>query len=169
MKNHRNIDVWLERGCHLTAVGLSVTAAFLLRFDFTIPAGVLPILKQALLIAILVKLPIFDWVGFYRSLRRFASIPDLYLVFLGNVAGSVLFAAVTMFWIGPAMPRSVLVWTPSCAVWPRHWCAFQYESVTRPSGNIPVWSAPASSSMELAARVRSWFAKSIPTVARGTK
>ncbi len=109
MKNHRNIDVWLERACHLTAVALSVTAAFLLRFDFTIPAGVLPILKQALLIAILVKLPIFDWVGFYRSLRRFASIPDLYLVFLGNVAGSVLFAAVTMFWIGPAMPRSVLV------------------------------------------------------------
>lgn len=109
MKNHRNIDVWLERACHLTAVGLSVTAAFLLRFDFAIPAGVMPILKQALLIAILVKLPIFDWVGFYRSLRRFVSIPDLYLVFLGNVAGSVLFAAVTMFWIGPAMPRSVLV------------------------------------------------------------
>jgi FlaA1/EpsC-like NDP-sugar epimerase len=109
MKNHRNIDVWLERACHLTAVGLSVTAAFLLRFDFAIPAGVMPILKQALLIAILVKLPIFDWVGFYRSLRRFASIPDLYLVFLGNVTGSVLFAAVTMFWIGPAMPRSVLV------------------------------------------------------------
>ena len=109
MKNHRNIDVWLERACHLMAVGLSVTAAFVLRFDFAIPAGVMPILKEALLIAILVKLPIFDWVGFYRSLRRFASIPDLYLVFLGNVAGSVLFAAVTMFWIGPAMPRSVLV------------------------------------------------------------
>jgi FlaA1/EpsC-like NDP-sugar epimerase len=109
MKNHRNIDVWLERACHLMAVGLSVTAAFLLRFEFAIPAGVMPILKQALLIAILVKLPIFDWVGFYRSLRRFVSIPDLYLVFLGNVAGSVLFAAVTMFWIGPAMPRSVLV------------------------------------------------------------
>src|SRR5260370_31887431 len=69
----------------------------------------MPMVKEAVLIAILVKLPIFDWVGFYRSLRRFVSIPDLYLVFLGNVAGSVLFAAVTMFWIGPAMPRSVLV------------------------------------------------------------
>ena len=34
-ENHRNIDVWLERACHLTAVGLSVTAAFLLRFDFS--------------------------------------------------------------------------------------------------------------------------------------
>jgi FlaA1/EpsC-like NDP-sugar epimerase len=109
VKNHRNIDVWLERACHLTVAGLSVTAAFLLRFDFVIPASVIPILKQALLIAILVKLPIFDWVGFYRSLRRFVSIPDLYLVFLGNVAGSVLFAAMSMFWIGPAMPRSVLI------------------------------------------------------------
>jgi len=103
MKNHRNSDVWLERACHLAAVGLSVTAAFLLRFDFEIPASVIPILKQGLLIAILVKLPIFDWVGSYRSLRRFVSIPDLYLVFLGNVAGSVLFAAVSMFWVGPVI------------------------------------------------------------------
>ena len=37
MKNHRNIDVWLERASHLAVVGLSVTAAFLLRFDFTHP------------------------------------------------------------------------------------------------------------------------------------
>jgi hypothetical protein len=109
MKNHRNSDVWLERACHLTVVGLVVTAAFLLRFDFSLPATVIPILKQAVLIAILLKLPIFDWVGFYRGLRRFVSIPDLCLVFLGNLAGSVLFAAVSMFWIGPALPRSVLV------------------------------------------------------------
>jgi FlaA1/EpsC-like NDP-sugar epimerase len=109
MKNHRNNDIWIERACHLAAVGLSVTAAFALRFDLSIPASVIPTLKQALLIAILAKLPIFDWVGFYRTLRRFVSIPDLYLVFLGNAAGSVLFAAVSMFWIGPAMPRSVLI------------------------------------------------------------
>jgi FlaA1/EpsC-like NDP-sugar epimerase len=109
MKHHRNIDVWLERASHLAVVGLSLTAAFLLRFDFAIPASVLPIWKQTLLIAILVKLPIFDWVGFYRSLRRFVSIPDLYLVFLGNVAGSLLLAATSMFWTGPAMPRSVLI------------------------------------------------------------
>ena len=109
MKNHRNLDIWLERACHLTVVGLSVAAAFFLRFDFAIPAGVIPILKQALLIAIVVKLPIFDLIGFYRGLRRFVSIPDLYLVFLGNLAGSVLFVTVSMFWIGPPMPRSVLM------------------------------------------------------------
>src|SRR5215471_15400821 len=109
MKNHRNFDIWLERACHLTVVGLSLAVAFLLRFDFSLPAALIPILKQALLIAILVKLPIFDLIGFYRSLRRFVSIPDLYLVFLGNVAGSVFFIAVSMLWIGSTMPRSVLI------------------------------------------------------------
>jgi FlaA1/EpsC-like NDP-sugar epimerase len=105
----KNVDVWIERACHLSAIGLSVTVAFLLRFDFSIPAGLAPIVRQAILIAILAKLPIFDWVGFYRGLRRFASIPDLYIVFLGNLAGSALFAMVSMFWIGPAMSRSVLL------------------------------------------------------------
>jgi FlaA1/EpsC-like NDP-sugar epimerase len=86
-----------------------VAAAFLLRFDFTVPLSVIPILKQTLLIAIVVKLPIFDLFGFYRGLRRFVSMPDLYLVFLGNVAGSVVFIAVSMLWVGSTMPRSVLI------------------------------------------------------------
>jgi FlaA1/EpsC-like NDP-sugar epimerase len=109
MKNHRNLDIWLERLCHIAVVGLSVALAFLLRFDFAIPASVIPILKQALLIAIVVKLPIFDLIGFYQSLRRFVSIPDLYLIFLGNLVGSVLFVTLSMFWIGPSTPRSVLM------------------------------------------------------------
>lgn len=109
MHNHRKLDIWLERACHLAAVALSLATAFLLRFDLTLPTSVIPILKQALVIAILVKLPIFDLIGFYRGLRRFVGIPDLYLVFLGNIAGSVLFIAAAMFWIGPSMPRSILL------------------------------------------------------------
>jgi FlaA1/EpsC-like NDP-sugar epimerase len=108
-KPHRHFDVFIERACHLAAIGLSVTAAFLLRFDFSIPASLASVLKQAVLIAILVKLPIFDWAGFYRGLRRFVSIPDLFLVFLGNVAGSALFALLALIWIGPEMPRSVFI------------------------------------------------------------
>jgi FlaA1/EpsC-like NDP-sugar epimerase len=109
MKNRHHVEVWLERACNLIAIGVSVTAAFLLRFDFSVPDNVAPMLRQAVLIAILVKAPIFDWVGFYRGLRRFASIPDLYLVFLGNLAGSALFAVVLMLWMGKEMPRSVLL------------------------------------------------------------
>jgi len=90
-------------------VALSLTAAFLLRFDFMIPGSMTTVLKRALVIAILVKLPIFDWVGFYRSLRRYVSIPDLCRVFVGNVAGSVLFCGMARFWIGTEIPPSVFL------------------------------------------------------------
>jgi len=105
--NSRQIDVWLERVCQLIAVGLSVTAAFLLRFDFAIPVALAVVFHRALLLAIVVKPPVFDFVGFYRGLRRFVSIPDLYLVFLGNMIGASLFAAGAILWIGPDMPRSI--------------------------------------------------------------
>jgi FlaA1/EpsC-like NDP-sugar epimerase len=109
MRNRRHLDVWLERACHLAAVWLAVVAAFLLRFDFSVSDAWTSIAKQAMLIAALVKLPVFEWAGFYRGLRRFASTPDLYSVFFGNLAGSTLFATVAILWLGPSMPRSVVV------------------------------------------------------------
>jgi FlaA1/EpsC-like NDP-sugar epimerase len=108
MNNH-HIDVWVERCCQLAAVVLSVVFAFLFRFDFSIPSALVPSLKLATLMAVLIKLPIFDWTGFYRGLRRFVSMPDLHLVFLGNALGSVMFSAAALLWIGPEMPRSILV------------------------------------------------------------
>src|SRR5262249_23062948 len=63
----------------------------------------------ALLIAVLVKLPIFELAGFYRGLRRFVSLPDLQIVFFGNIAASMGFSAAALFLIGPGFPRSVLV------------------------------------------------------------
>src|SRR5262245_21165002 len=109
MKNARDLDVWLERGCHTVAVALSVTAAFLLRFDFAIPPSLSGVLGKAIAIAIVVKLPVFEVVDFYRGLRRFVSTPDLYRLFIGNLAGSMLFSVVTWVWIGPAMPRSIWI------------------------------------------------------------
>jgi FlaA1/EpsC-like NDP-sugar epimerase len=109
MSRRRQFDIWLERACHLALVSLSVAAAFLLRFDLTVPEDEISILKQVAVIAILTKLPVFELAGFYRSLRRFASIPDLHLVFLGNLAASVLFITVSLFWIGPSISRSVLI------------------------------------------------------------
>jgi FlaA1/EpsC-like NDP-sugar epimerase len=107
--NNRHIDIWLERACQLAAVGIALMTSFLLRYDFAVPARLMPVVKQALLIAILVKLPIFEWAGFYRSLRRFVSIPDLYLVFIGNFTASMLFAIPAILWIRPEIPHSILV------------------------------------------------------------
>ncbi len=105
----RSIDTWLERICQLAAVGLSLTAAFHLRFDFAIPDLQASIFPRALCIAIFAKLLAFDSAGFYRSLRRFVSIPDLYPIIAGNAAGTALFAAGAALWIGPAVPASVIV------------------------------------------------------------
>jgi FlaA1/EpsC-like NDP-sugar epimerase len=107
--NSRLSDLRLERICQLAAVCASVAAAFFIRFDLLIPSGVVPALKRAALLAVLVKLPIFEIAGFYRGLRRFVSIPDLRLVFMGNVAASCGFAAISLFWLGPQMSKSVLV------------------------------------------------------------
>ena len=107
MASRTHIAVWFERFWHLAAIGISTTAAFLLRFDFSIPHSAAPTVWMAVFVALLVKLPIFECAGLYRSLRRFATIADLYRVFICNLAGSALFAVVTAFWIGAAMPRSV--------------------------------------------------------------
>jgi FlaA1/EpsC-like NDP-sugar epimerase len=90
-------------------IGSSLAAAFLLRFDFSLPAGVSPIVRQALGIALLVKLPVFELAGLHRSLRRFADITDLFRVSVGNLVASLLFSGAALAWIGSPMPRSVLV------------------------------------------------------------
>jgi FlaA1/EpsC-like NDP-sugar epimerase len=105
----RMSDTWLERICQAAAVYLATVAAFLLRFDFSIPAELLPMMHRLAMIAILVKLPVFEIAGFYRGLRRFVSIPDLRLVFLGNFAASCGFGAVSLFWFGAGVPKSILI------------------------------------------------------------
>ena len=109
MKTRVHSGVWFDQACHLAVITFSVAAAFLLCFDFSIPPGAMPALRAAICIAVLAKLPVFELAGFHRAVRRFASIPDLYAVFLGNLAGSALFAIASLAWIGPAMPKSIWV------------------------------------------------------------
>lgn len=103
------VGLWLDHSVHVVVIGLSLTAAFLLRFDFFIPSPERDVLKVALVIALLVKLPVFELAGFHRGLRQFASVPDLYRVLLGNVAATALFGIASLTWIGASMPRSVWV------------------------------------------------------------
>jgi len=109
MRNRLRLDVWLDQVIHLAIIALSVAAAFLLRFDFSIPSGALAVLGRAVGIAALVKLPVFGAAGFHRSVRRFASVPDLYSLLAGNLAASALCAIASLAWIGAPMPRSIWV------------------------------------------------------------
>ncbi len=98
-----------DRIAHWAAAAIAVSAAFQLRFDFSMPAGVLPVWERGLIAAVIVKALVFEVGGFYRGIKQFAGIPDLLRILVGNLAASALFAGVSWIWIGPAMPRSVLV------------------------------------------------------------
>ena len=109
MKNRFRVDAWFDLVCHLAVIGLSVQAAFLLRFDFSISSDTVYVLTRAIWLALLVKLPVFNLAGFHRAVRRFASVSDLRSMLLGNLAASALFVIASLAWIGPAMPSSVWV------------------------------------------------------------
>lgn len=94
---------------HLVVVAVALAAAFELRFDFEMPVSVLPAFQRALLLAIIIKAPVFEVSGFYRGIKQFAGIPDLFRTLVGNVVGSSLLYVAAWFWIGPAIPNSVIV------------------------------------------------------------
>lgn len=99
----------LRAVCHAALVSFSLAAAILLRFDFEVPGGVVPLLAQGLVIALLVKTPVFLWAGLDCGLHRFAGVPDLFRVAAGNLAASAISSAVILLWIGPFFPRSVFL------------------------------------------------------------
>jgi FlaA1/EpsC-like NDP-sugar epimerase len=109
MRHRLQPDIVLDQAAYLAVISLSVTAAFLLRFDYSIPAAAIPALKTAIGIALLVKLPVFHLTGLHRGLRRFASIPDLRRLFFGNLTASALFVIMAMIWSGTSIPGSVWV------------------------------------------------------------
>ena len=103
------VDTWVDQIFYLAVIVGTVAAAFLLRFDFSLPREVVPVFREAVFVAVLAKLVIFDVAGLHRSVRQFASIPDLGQLLLANLAASAIFALATLVWIGPSMPRSIWV------------------------------------------------------------
>jgi FlaA1/EpsC-like NDP-sugar epimerase len=92
---------------YLLLAGLSLSAAFGLRFDFALSPTVRPLLWRGLLVASLVKVPVFCAGRFRRNLRICAQVADLFRVLAWNILASSLFAAAAWWSIGRAFPRSV--------------------------------------------------------------
>src|SRR5579885_1491631 len=74
-----------DRIAHWAAAAIAVSAAFQLRFDFSMPAGVLPVWERGLIAAVIVKALVFEVGGFYRGIKQFAGIPDLLRILVGNL------------------------------------------------------------------------------------
>jgi FlaA1/EpsC-like NDP-sugar epimerase len=100
---HRAV-VWAAQ---VGVFALSGVAAFVLRFDLSLPRQYLRDLAYALPIWIVVKIAVFRTAKLDRGWWRYVSVPDLVRLAVGNVAGSALSCGAIVC-VGPAgFPRSI--------------------------------------------------------------
>ncbi|MDD5296574.1 MAG: nucleoside-diphosphate sugar epimerase/dehydratase [Rhodocyclaceae bacterium] len=97
----------------LAAVMLAWWLAYLLRFNFEIPAEYRQAMWQSAMVVLPVNALVFWLFGLYRGMWRFASLPDLKRILLAVGLGS-LAAPMALYLIFhmAQVPRSVLVLTP---------------------------------------------------------
>ena len=100
---------YLIGGCHAALIAATVLLAFNLRFDFSVPEDVVSLLHLSVVIALLVKMPIFWLIRLDRGWWRYASVSDLINVGLGNVVASVVMSGVLFASFGAEFPRSVYI------------------------------------------------------------
>ena len=94
---------------YLACVALSVIGAFLLRYDFAMPAAALALLYRGLYIAAPIKMGVILFNRLHRISWQIAGIGDLTHIIFTNVIASVLFAIAAFAIVGPAFPPSVYV------------------------------------------------------------
>jgi FlaA1/EpsC-like NDP-sugar epimerase len=87
--------------------------AYLLRFNFSIPAEYIQHMWQSVLWVTPLQGAVFIAYGLYRGMWRFASVPDLRRIIFAVGSAAVLVAAL-LFMLSPSIiiPRSVLILAP---------------------------------------------------------
>src|SRR5580700_7501211 len=88
------------------AVVCAAIAAFLLRFDFSIPPNYVPQLKVALMVWLPLKLISYRLLGLDKRWARYVSISDLLRVISSNAVASAVACAILLA-IGSGVPRSI--------------------------------------------------------------
>ena len=86
--------------------------AFLLRFNFDIPAVFVQSLWITLAVAVPIQLLFFVQFGLYKGVWRFASIPDLKRIIFSSIAAGVTISALLLMIKAIITPRSVLLLYP---------------------------------------------------------
>lgn len=108
--NYKKILVFLH---DLTVSALAWALAFYLRFNFVIPESNKESLIWSLAIVVLVQGVVFWSFGLYRSLWRFASLPDLRRIVLAVLVSTLAYVtALVLYRRLDQVPRSVLVLDP---------------------------------------------------------
>src|SRR5688572_25173729 len=88
-------------------IAASLTLAFWIRFDFSVPDVELLIFSEALALAVPIKLFVFVLGGLHRDSWRHAALQDLTRIGIVNFVASMLASLALVILIGSEFPRSV--------------------------------------------------------------
>ena len=104
----RRKNIWLFILIDAFVIALSLIGAYLLRFDFLIPAEFISNAYYFLIVLLFSKLSVNVVFNVYSGLWRYTSVPDLLNIIKASSAGTVLSAALTLMVLGFfAIPRSI--------------------------------------------------------------
>ncbi len=81
--------------------------AFLLRFDYSIPASQAGYLWKGIYLAVAVRMLVFHIAGADRGAWRYASFPDVYKLLVATTAGSLVWPVLATAVLGRGFPRSI--------------------------------------------------------------
>ncbi|MBI1887365.1 MAG: polysaccharide biosynthesis protein [Nitrosomonadales bacterium] len=112
-KTANNLRMALAMLHDFVAAGVAWTLAYLLRFNFDLPANFAAELELTLIWVVPLQMAIFWQFGLYRGIWRYASTADLRRIFLAVLLSAA--AIPLLFWmlrLGLVIPRSVLVINP---------------------------------------------------------
>jgi FlaA1/EpsC-like NDP-sugar epimerase len=90
-------------------IGMAGLGAFLLRFEFDVPAQYWIHLQVALAVWLPVKLAAFQWYRLHRRAWRFFSVDDVLQVCRANVAGAAFSLPLLILFAPAGFPRSIPV------------------------------------------------------------
>jgi FlaA1/EpsC-like NDP-sugar epimerase len=88
-------------------VSAALASSFLLRFEFAVPPAYIPMLLQALPLALLVKMVVFRAFGLRDLAWRYIGFDDLLRIGGAHLAASAGSGLLLRFWVGPELPRSI--------------------------------------------------------------
>jgi FlaA1/EpsC-like NDP-sugar epimerase len=107
-----NARALLAFGHDIAATCAAWSVAFWLRFNLEVPQPWLTTMVHALLWVVPIKAFVFLWLGLYRGIWRYASLPDLKRILLAVWIGALAIPMVVVMFRISSIPRSVLILDP---------------------------------------------------------
>ena len=95
----------------LAACAVAWMIAYWLRFNLEVPDFYMIVALESLAVVVPIHAALFWWLGLYRGLWRYASLPDLRRIVLAVGVGAVV-APTALFLLRIPIPRSVAVMSP---------------------------------------------------------